>query len=116
MGRGVESRRLLLAPSTVTSWLKRLDEEGEDALVRVPVPVNRFPEYVGYLVGELKRLFPSLGKVKMAEFLARGGLHLSPSTVGRMLRNRWPNGTPPISAESGDRAPSSEPPAAPKRC
>lgn len=107
------ARRLLLAPATVTSWLKRLDEEGEAALVRTPEPVNRFPQFVTALVAELKRTVPSLGKVKVAEFLARGGLHLSPSTVGRMLRKRWPNGKPPHGdAEGGDPAPSCEPEAA----
>jgi hypothetical protein len=44
------ARRLLLAPGTVAAWLKRLDEEGEQALIRVPVPVNRFPDFVGRLV------------------------------------------------------------------
>lgn len=106
------ARRLLLAPSTVASWLKRLDEEGEDALVRMPVPVNRFPELVTLLVQQLGRLFPSLGKVKVAEFLARGGLHLSASTVRRMLCER-PKATPPAGAgggaDGGDLAPSRQP-------
>ena len=47
------ARRLLLAPGTVAAWLKRLDEQGEQGLVRVPVPVNRFPDFVGRLVQEL---------------------------------------------------------------
>ncbi len=111
------ARRLLLAPSTVAAWLKRLDEEGEQALVRVPVPVNRFPELVAQLARELRRLFPSLGKQKIAEFLARGALHLSPSTVGRMLR-RQPDGGPPPPAKAamgGDLVPGGEPPPEAKR-
>src|SRR5690606_19268587 len=35
------ARRLLLAPSTVAGWIKRLDEHGERALIRVPVPIRR---------------------------------------------------------------------------
>ncbi len=109
------ARRLLLAPSTVTSWLKRLDEEGEQALVRVPVPVARFPDFVAHLVGELRQLFPSLGKVKIAEFLARGALHLSPSTVGRMLRTRSDGPPPAEPSETGAPALSREQKETPKR-
>jgi putative transposase len=108
------ARRLLLAPSTVASWLKRLDEEGEAALVRVPVPVNRFPDLVSCVVRQLKSAFPSLGKGKVAEFLARGGLHLSPSTVGRMSRER-PQGKPAGSATNDVQAPSSLPETSAKR-
>jgi len=47
--------------------------------------VNRFPDFVGYLVRRLRILCPRLGKVKTAQVLARAGLHLSPATVRRML-------------------------------
>jgi putative transposase len=65
----------------------RLDEEGPDALLRLPVPVNRFPDFVGYLVRRLRTLCPGLGKVKIAQILARAGLHLGPTTIRRMLRD-----------------------------
>src|SRR5437867_4080416 len=42
--------RFLVTPLTISSWTVRLDEEGADALVRMPEPVNRFPEFVGYMV------------------------------------------------------------------
>ncbi len=35
------ARHLLVTPLTVTSWNRRLDEEGPDALVQVGEPVNR---------------------------------------------------------------------------
>ena len=47
------ARRLLVTPLTVASWNRRLDEEGADALVQVPVPVNRFPDFVTYVVRRL---------------------------------------------------------------
>ena len=50
-----------------------------------PQPVNKFPEAVSYLVQRLKVLCPALGKRKIAAKLARAGLHLSPSSVARML-------------------------------
>ena len=43
---------------------------------RYRCPSTGFPDLVTRLVSQLKRAFPSLGKVKVAEFLARGGLHL----------------------------------------
>ena len=80
------AEEFLVSPQTISSWLKRLDEEGPQALVQTPQPVNKFPELVGYLVRRLRVLCPTMGKVKIAETLAREGLHLAATTVGRMLR------------------------------
>ncbi len=49
-------------------------------------PVNKFPEFVAYLVRYFKRTCPTLGKAKIAQMLARAGLHLGATTVGRMLK------------------------------
>jgi transcriptional regulator with XRE-family HTH domain len=76
-----------LTAATISSWMRRLDEEGERALVQIPDPVNRFPDLVRYLVKRLKLLSPTMGKVKIAQVLARAGLHLAPTTVARMLRH-----------------------------
>ncbi len=85
------ARVFQVSPLTIASWMTRLDQEGPTALVRLPEPINRFPEFVGYLVRRLKVLCPTLGKVKIAQILARAGLHLAPTTVRRMLRDRgWP--------------------------
>src|SRR5262249_25478190 len=66
----------------------RLDEVGPTALLRTPGPVNKFPDLVRYLVQRLQTLCPRLGKVKLAQLLARAGLHLGVSTVGRIRRER----------------------------
>ena len=58
----------LTAP-TIASWMKRVDEEGSDALVQMRVPVNKFPDFVRYVVQRLKVLCPTMGKVKMAQTL-----------------------------------------------
>jgi helix-turn-helix protein len=85
------ARMFLVSPLTIASWMGRLDEAGPDALVRLPEPVNKFPDFVGYVVRRLKILCPTLGKVKMAQILARAGLHLGPTTVRRMQWDaRWP--------------------------
>ena len=80
------ARVFLVTPVTIACWMARLDEDGADALVRLPEPVNKFPDFVGYLVRRLKILCPTLGKVKIAQILARAGLHLGSTTVRRMLR------------------------------
>ena len=80
------ARTFLVTPATIASWLKRVDEKGPEALVQLPQPpVNKFPEYVQHVVRRLKTLCPSLGKAKIAQMLARAGLHLGTTTVGRML-------------------------------
>jgi transposase InsO family protein len=66
--------------------MRRLDEEGDAGLVRLAEPVNKFPEFVAYMVRHLKAMCPTLGKVRIAQMLARAGLHLGSSTVGRMLK------------------------------
>ena len=40
----------LVTAATIASWMKRLDEEGPDALVQLREPVNKFPEFVRYAV------------------------------------------------------------------
>ena len=80
------ARTFLLTPRTIASWTARLDEDGADALVRLPEPVSRFPDFVGYIVRRLKVLCPTMGRVRIARVLARAGLHLGPTTVRRMLR------------------------------
>jgi len=80
------ARRFLITPETVSSWMRRLDEEGPRALVRAREPVNRFPHFVRELVRALRSTLPMLGKVRLAQMLARLGLHLTPSTVARMLK------------------------------
>ena len=79
------ARRLLVTPHTIASWTQRLDDDGPDALVQTREPVNRFPEFVGYLVQRLKVLCPRIGTRRIARVLARAGLHLGATTVRRML-------------------------------
>lgn len=56
--------------------------------MRLPRPVNKFPELVSYLVERLKVLCPTMGKRKIAQTLARAGLHLGATTVARMLAEK----------------------------
>lgn len=96
------AERFQVTAATISSWGTRIDEAGPEALVKLPAPVNKFPQLVGYLVERLKTLCPALGKHTIAETLARAGLHLSASTVARMLQEKSapppdpvPDDTPP---------------------
>jgi transposase InsO family protein len=90
-----------LTTQTIAAWTHRLDEDGPDALLRIPESVNKFPAFVRYIVQRLQALCPLLGKVKIAQILARAGLHLGVTTVGRLRRQ------PPAPAPAP--APASEP-------
>lgn len=93
------ARTFLLDQQTVADWLRRVDEAGPDALVQLAEPVNKFPAFVRHVVGRLKVLCPTMGKVRIAQTLARAGLHLGATTVGRMLTE--PPATPPMDGEAG---------------
>jgi hypothetical protein len=79
------SQRFLVEPSTIAAWFRRLEESGPAALVQIVEPVNKFPLFVRRIVARLKALCPAIGKVKIAQTLARAGLHLGATTVKRML-------------------------------
>ena len=79
------ARVFLVKPATIASWWKRVDEEGESPFVQTQTPVNKFPDFVRYIVCRLKVLHPTLGKKRIAQLLARAGLHIGVTTVKRML-------------------------------
>jgi transposase InsO family protein len=76
----------LVTPATISAWVKRIDDHGANALLQLREPVNKFPDFVRYVVQRLKILNPAMGKVKIAETLCRAGLHLGVTTVGRILK------------------------------
>jgi putative transposase len=81
------AERLLVTPVTAASRMSRLDEGGPRAILQIRDPVNKFPDFVGYIVRRFKVLCPSMGKAKIAQVLCRAGLHLGSTTVRRMLRD-----------------------------
>jgi len=92
------AKAFIVCPKTIASWMKRLDEDGAAALIQLPVPVNRFPDLVRYAVQRLQALCPTLGKKKLAEVLARAGLHLGITTIGRIRREK--STRPPFQPET----------------
>jgi transposase InsO family protein len=79
------ARAFLVAEATIASWIQRVDEDGPDALVQTRSPVNKFPDLVRHLVQRLAATLPAMGKARFANMLARAGLHLSATTVKRLL-------------------------------
>jgi len=97
------ARRFLVKPTTIASWLKRIDERSAAPLVQVREPVNKFPDLVGYVIRRLKVLFPSMGRKRIAQTLTRAGLRLSASTVGRMLKHRGRDPIPPVEGSGSEQ-------------
>ncbi len=93
------AHRFLVTTHTLGTWKQKLDDAGEAALVRLAQPVNRFPDQVRQLVRDLKRLYPSMGRQRIADVLARTGLVLAASTVRRMLHEA-PTASPESAPQS----------------
>ncbi len=91
------ARVFLVDLQTLLIWMRRLDEQGERTLLQTIEPVNRYPDFVRNLVRQLKRLFPRMGYERMAQVLARAGLHLGATTIRRMVREN--SGPPEDEAE-----------------
>jgi len=51
----------LVGETTIASWQKRTDEKGHKALLQLNQPVNKFPDFVRYIVQRFKALCPILG-------------------------------------------------------
>lgn len=100
------ARRFLLTPATIAEWTQRRDEGGDEALLQTPRPVNTFPAFVSDIVLRLGQLAPTLGKLRVAQTLARAGLHISASTIKRIKDRGRPERTDAevrISADVGSR-------------
>ena len=67
------ARRFFVTDDTIRAWLRRADD---DSLVQTRTPVNRFPDFVRYAVQQIKLFCPTLGKVKIADKLARASIHI----------------------------------------
>jgi transposase InsO family protein len=75
--------------------MRRLDDEGPEALVQTPVPVHRFDDAEALVVQELSAAAPKLGRRKLAQFLTRAGLVLADSTVKRLKQRKVRRPEPP---------------------
>ena len=92
------ARRFFLTDDTVRSWLRRADD---DLLVQTRTPVNRFPDFVRYAIQQIKLFCPTLGKAKIADTLARAGIHIGKTTVGRILKEKPVDAPKPTTDDPG---------------
>lgn len=81
------ARRFQLAAATVASWVAA-SADADSSLLKQRQAVNSFPEFVTSIVQQLKATVPLLGRRKVVEYLGRGGLALSASTVARMAKKQ----------------------------
>ena len=91
------ARRFFVSDDTIRAWLRQADE---DALIQTRTSVNRFPEFVRYVVQQIKLFCPALGKVKIADKLARAGIPIGKTTFERILKEK-PVKEPEPSDETG---------------
>lgn len=63
--------------------------------------MNRFPDFVRYAIQQIKLFCPTLGKVKIADMLARTGIHNGKTTVGRILKEKPVDAPDPRNDETG---------------
>ena len=89
--------------------MMRLDEDGPSALVQTAEPVNRFPDFVAYIVRRLKVVCPAMGTARIAAALSRAGLHVGRTTVRRMLKRRPRRVAPAATVRAERRIRSSRP-------
>jgi transposase InsO family protein len=82
------AKRFQVTVQTIINWMRGVDDGNE--VVQIPERPNRYPDFVRYVVQQLKSFCPLLGRYKIADILARAGLHLSASTIKRII------GEPPI--------------------
>lgn len=68
-------------------------------MLQTAEPVNKYPDFVRYIVQRLEVLCPTMGKKRIAQTLARAGLYLEVTTVGRMMKEE-PVPTKPEFAEA----------------
>ena len=92
------ARRFFVTDDTIRAWLRRADD---DSLVQTRTPVNRFPDFVRYAVQQIKLFCPTLGKVKIADKLARASIHIGKTTVGRILKEKPVNAPDPTTDDTG---------------
>jgi transposase InsO family protein len=85
----------LVTAATIANWMRVVDDKGPDALVKPRKPINRLPAFVTAVVQQLSGLAPRVGKRQLATIVARAGIAISASTVGRMRKHATVKAPPP---------------------
>ena len=93
------ARHFFVSDDTVRAWFRRVND---DSLIQKSrTPVNRFPDFVHYTVQRIRLFCPTLGKAKIADTLARVGIHIGNTTVQRILNEKPVKNPEPSSGDGG---------------
>jgi transposase InsO family protein/DNA-binding transcriptional regulator YiaG len=77
------AQRFQVTVQSVRRWLRGV--KSGNGVVCLPDKMTRYPDYLRHIIQQLKMYCPLLGRFKMADILARVGLHISASTVRRII-------------------------------
>jgi len=80
------AQRFHITTETIRNWMRALGDD--DPLVgdyEEPKP-TRYPDYIRMIIQKIKAFFPTIGRDKIADMLGRASLHISSSTVGRIIK------------------------------
>jgi len=95
------AKRFQVTLQTIRNWI--LGKDKEETIVQIAEKPTRYPDFVRSIVQQFKVCCPMLGRFKIADILARAGLHLSASTVKRCIDE------PPIDPEKIETPPEISP-------
>lgn len=75
-----------ITTETIPNWIRAFRDA--DPLVgdHDEVKPTRYPDYIRMIIQQIKAFFPTLGRDKIADMLGRVSLHISSSTVGRIIK------------------------------
>ncbi len=76
----------LVTAATIANWMKRIDEEGSDALLQDREPVNRFPDFVRRAVQRVVSKYPIALAAVPQSAVRRRRFDLCPAEFGRTVR------------------------------
>ena len=77
------AKRFQVTVQTIQRWMHGIYTQSK--LVQLPEKVTRYPDYLRQAIRHLKLFCPLLGRHKIAAILLRAGLHISASTVRRII-------------------------------
>ena len=101
------AKQFILDEKTIFRWMRELAETGEEKLLSIEPPVNKFPDFVDRIIARMVVASPQPTKRKIACRLARAGLHISASAV--YDRMKAPPGPDSDAAAAEDPLVSEEP-------
>lgn len=80
------AQRFHITTETIRNWMRALRDDAPLVGDYEEVKPTRYPDYLRMIIQQVKAFFPILGRDKIADMLGRVSLHISSSTVGRIIK------------------------------